>query len=80
MTFDISKLVEGARLTAADGTVWVVENLTLTNDEIENGPVDPDFFWIEVVAESDIDDMQASSQDMVYDEFQVFCQEQGIKQ
>ena len=67
--------VEGEKLTGADGTVWLIESVSLLEPDeyIEEGA-----FAVEIVKAADADDMQAMSYDLTDAEFEEFCEAQGI--
>lgn len=61
---------EGERLTAADGTVYLVEHVS--------EPEPDGFFTIEFVDAKHAGDMQAMGFDMTNEEFEDFCKREDI--
>ena len=59
---------EGERLIGADGSAFLVEAVSLEDD----------FLLIDIIRAEDADDTGAMSQQFDRDEFEAFCQHEGI--
>jgi hypothetical protein len=73
------KPVQGEKLIAADGTVYLVESVNAVEDDDEAiADIDPDFYLVEICALEDAEDMNAMGMELSNTEFEDFCKSEGI--
>lgn len=69
----------GDRLSAADGTVYVIKAVHEVPAERMGGEDYPASFWVELVAEEEAEDIAARGQDLTEREFGQFCRKHQLK-